>query len=174
MADWNVFIKDDTPYTMFILFVAFLLYSYHNKPFHIICCYYVLFSHLFLIGVEIPDVNAWIIYPIAVGLGMAVGEVVKEEVHSPYFWPHIVVVIFGTLSLGPTWILFPMIYIAMGTISGYKRMSLYSTITLVITSVVSTQIGAAPLVALCTAAFGLLPFAFLCPLFPKEVPFDVV
>ena len=172
MPHWNAFIKDDSPYTMCILFIAFLLYSYYHKPFHILCSYYILFSHLFLIGIEIPGVNAWVIYPIAVGLGMAVGEVVQEEVHSPYFWPHIIVVTFSVLPLGPTWVLFPMIFVAMSTISGYKRMSLYSAITLIITSVVSTQIGAAPLVALCTAAFGLLPFAFLCPLFPKDVPFN--
>ena len=174
MPNWNAFIKDDSPYTMCLLFIAFLLYSYYHKPFHILCGYYILFSNLFLIDIDIPEVNAWIIYPIAVGLGMAIGEVVKQEVHLPYFWPHIAVVTFGTLPLGPTWILFPMIFIAMSSISGYKRMSLYSAITLIITSVVSTQIGAAPLVALCTAAFGLLPFAFLCPLFPKDVPFDVV
>ena len=172
MPDWNILLKDETPYTMCVIFTSFLLYSYHSRPSYILSVFYIFLSHLFLVGLYIPEVHAWITYPIAVGLGMAVGEVVKEEVHLPYFWPHIVVVTFGTLPLGPTWILFPLIFIAMSTISGYKRMSLYSAITLIITSVVSTQIGAAPLVALCTAAFGLLPFAFLCPLFPKDVPFD--
>lgn len=174
MTDWNVLVKDDNPYTMCIIFIAFLLYSYHPKPFHILSGYYVLFSHLFLVGVEVPCVHAWITFPVAVGVGMAIAEVVKEEVHLPYFYPHIVVVIFGTIPLGPTWILFPMIFAAMATISGYKRMSAYSILTLVVTSVVSTQVGAAPLVALCCSACMLLPFAFLCPLFPKEIAFNEV
>lgn len=174
MTRWNIFIKDETPNTMCILFIAFLVYSYYNKPFHILCGYYILFSHLFLIGIEVSGVNAWIIYPIAVGLGMAVGEVVKEDVHFPYRLPHIIVVVFGVIPLGITWGLFPVIFVTMTLISGYKRMAAYSAPTLAITAVISTQIGAAPLVALCTAAFGLLPFAVLCPLFPKEIPFDEV
>ena len=159
---------------MCIIFIAFLLYSYYPKPFHILSGYYVFFSHLFLIGLGVSCVHAWVTYPIAVGLGMAIAEVVKEEVYMPYFYPHIVVVVFAVIPLAPTYILFPMIFAAMATISGYRRMSAYSIPTLLVTSVVSTQVGAAPLVALCCSAFMLLPFAFLCPLFPKEVPFDVV
>jgi len=174
MPNWNLLVTDDSPYTMCIIFIAFLLYSYHPNPFRIVSGYYVLFSHLFLLGLDVPRVHAWVMYPIAVGVGMAIAEVVKEDAHPPYFWPHIVVVIFGVIPLGPTWILFPMIFAAMATISGYKRMSAYSIPTLVLTSVISTQVGAAPLVALCCSACMLLPFAFLCPLFPKEIPFDEV
>jgi len=174
MPNWNLFITDDSPYTMCTIFIAFLLYSYHPKPFRILCAYYVLFSSLFLVGLEVPCVNAWVTYPIAVGLGMAIAEVVKEEVHPPYFYPHIVVVVFGTIPLGLTWIIFPLIFATMATISGYKRISAYSIPTLVMTSVISTQVGAAPLVALCCSACMLLPFAFLCPLFPKEIPFNEV
>tara|TARA_B100000963_G_C22563238_1_gene642451 strand:- start:353 stop:877 length:525 start_codon:yes stop_codon:yes gene_type:complete len=174
MADWNVLIKDDTPYTMCLIFIAFLLYSYHPKPFRIISAYYIFFSHWFLLGLEISSVQVWISYPIGVVLGMAIAEVVKEEVHMPYFWPHIGVVFFGVLPLGPTWIIFPIMFAAMTTISGYKRMSVYCIPTLIVISVVSTQIGAAPLVALCVSACMLLPFGITCPLFPKDVPFDVV
>lgn len=174
MPDWNVLILDDTPYTMCLIFIAFLLYSYHPKPFRIICAYYVFFSHLFLVGLDVSSVHAWITYPIAVGLGMAIAEVVKEEIHPPYFWPHIVVVVFGVIPLGPTWIIFPLIFAAMATISGYRRMSVYTIPTLIVISVVSTQIGSAPLVALCGSACMLLPFGFACPLFPKEVPYSVV
>jgi len=117
MANWNILLTDDSPYTMCLIFIAFLLYSYHQKPFRILCGYYVIFSHLFLVGLGVPSVHAWITYPIAVGLGMAIAEVVKEEIHPPYFWPHIVVVLFGVIPLGPTWILFPMIFAAMATIS---------------------------------------------------------
>ena len=105
---------------------------------------------------------------------MAIAEVVKEDVHMPYFWPHIAVVLFGVIPVGPTWIIFPIIFAAMTTISGYKRMSVYCIPTLVLISAVSTQIGAAPLVALCGSACMLLPFGFTCPLFRKDVPFDEV
>lgn len=174
MPDWNVFVTDDSPYTMCTIFIAFLLYSYYPKPFRILSAYYILFSHLFLVGLKMSCVHAWVTYPIAVGLGMAIAEVVKEEVHLPYFYPHTAVVLFGVIPLGPTYILFPMIFAAMAIISSYRRMSAYSIPTLVVISVVSTQVGAAPLVALCCSACMLLPFAFLCPLFPKEIPFNEV
>lgn len=150
------------------------MHSYYPKPFRISCGYYVLMSFLFLIGVEIPRVCAWVIYPIAVALGMCIAEVVKEEVHLPYFWPHLIVVLFGAIPLGPIWILFPLIYSIMTIISGYKRMSAYSIPTLILSSVISTQIGAAPLVAFSCSVCMLLPFAIFCPLFPKEIPFVVV
>lgn len=174
MPQWNVLLTDNTPYTMALIFISMLLYSYKPKLFRIISGYYLVMSHMFLVGLEVVDVHAWITYPIAIVLGMCIGEVVMEEVHMPYFYPHIIVVLFGLLPLGPTWIIFPLIFSAMTGISGYKRMSAYSIPTLILTSVISTQIGAAPLVALCCSASMLLPFALLCPLFPKDVPFDPV
>lgn len=174
MHDWNVLITDKTPYTMALIFISMLVYSYKPKPFRILCGYYLCFSFLFLSGLHIADVNAWVTFPIAVALGMAIGEVVKQEVNPAYFYPHITVVLFGLAPLGPTWILFPLIFSAMCAISGYKRMFAYSVPTLVLTSVLSTQIGAAPLVALCCSACMLLPFALLCELFPKDIPFEPV
>jgi hypothetical protein len=173
MHDWNVLITDATPYTMALIFISMLLYSYKPTPCRILCGYYLCFSFLFLSGLHL-DVNAWVSFPIAVALGMAIGEVVKQEVNPAYFYPHITVVLFGLAPLGPTWILFPLIFSAMCAISGYKRMFAYSVPTLILTSVLSTQIGAAPLVALCCSACMLLPFALLCELFPKDIPFEPV
>ena len=174
MHQWNVIVTDDSPYTMCYIFLAFLIYSYYKKPYRILCGFYILSSLFFLVGVHEPEVQAWITYKIAVGLGMMIGEVVKQEVTPSYAYAHIVVVVFGILPLGPTYIIFPLLFSAMATISGYKRMSLYAITSLTLISVLSVYVGAAPLMALCISVVGLMPFVFFCELFPKDVPFDEV
>ena len=159
---------------MILIFISFLTYSYHPKPFVILSAYYTTTSHLFLVGLDIPLVHAWITFPIAVGLGICIGEVVKEETRKSFYLAHLVAIIFSTIPLAPTWIIFPTMFCAMAAICGYKRILAYAIPTLLITSIVSTQIGCAPVVSICTSALGLVPFAFLCELFPHEVPFDVV
>ena len=158
---------------MALIFTSCLLYSYYHKPFQILAGYYVLSSFAFLVGFR-QEVHLLVTYPIAAGFGMCVGAVVSEEVNPSYVYPHLGVVLFGLTPVGPTWVIFPLLYCAMAAAAGYKRLSAYSIPTLIVTCIISTQIGAAPLVALCCCAIMIVPFAILFPLFPKDVPFDVV
>lgn len=171
---WNALVNDDKPYTIAVLFLSMLLYSYYKKPFRILCGVYVLSSLAFITQFSLDDVQKWVTFPLAVLMGVGVSAVVAQEVNPAFFYPHFFVSLFGLTPIGPTWVIFPLLYCAMTALAGYKRLTAYCIPTLVVSAILSSQIGAAPLVALCTSATMLVPFSFLCPLFDKEIPFDPV
>jgi len=172
---WNVLLKNSDEPNIF-LGLAILTYSYKKMPFKIITASYIFSSLLVLAGQDVELVSAWFTIPVCVAFGMAIAAVIDENVNPAYFYPHVGVSVFGALlppKYGRT-ILFPILFCLMLVLAGYKRLTAYCVPVLVISTAISSQIGAAPLVALCCSACMLLPFAILCPLFRKEIPFSEV
>lgn len=156
--------------TIKYIFIAFLLNSYFRKPYKILCCFYVLSSFCFIFEL-VNNVENFVTSKLGVVLGMCVSEVVQEKVRSSYLLTHVGVVSFGALlpaQYGGE-IVFPLLFCLMALVSGYKRMVMYSVPTLICATAISWQIGFAAPVALCSAALGLIPFAFCCELFPDEI-----
>ena len=174
MRDFSKICTDYSPQTAGLVFISMLLYSYYRLPYKIMSAYYACYSLTFLLDIDIAAVNGLIAFPIAVWLGICIGEVVSEDVTARYFPLHLVGALLSLAPVDATWILFPVLFCASALVCGYKRMLAYAFPTLLIIGVITSQIAFAPLVALCSSVVMLLPFALVCPLFPKEIPFEMV
>ena len=174
-------IYDQSAWTMITVFTSFLFYSYYRHPLKVLCCFYILSSLLFvlkpLLGFEEPIVHAWFTFKIAAIVGMYCAEVVAEEMNKAYALIHLGTILFacsfGFHSFGG-WIVYPLVFILMAAVSGYKRICAWSIPSLLIITLVSQYVYGVPFVSLCVPISMLLPFAFVCDLFPKDLSFDMV
>ena len=162
-----------------MVFTSFLFYSYYRHPLRVLCCFYILSSLLFvlkpLLVFEEPIVHAWFTFKIAAIIGMYCSEVVAEKVNQDYALIHLGTILFactfGFHSFAG-WIVYPVVFILMAAVSGYRRMAVWAVPSLLITSLVSQYVYGVPFVGLCVPIAMLLPFAFLCELFPYDIPLD--
>ena len=172
---WGVLFTDNSPVCMYIVFLSFVIYSYVQFPWRIMCIFYMVSSLLFImrpIGVIEPDVHAWFTYKVAVIIGMSCAEVVKEETKKSYMYTHIGVILFSFMFAYDKiagWIVMPMLFVIMSVLSGYKKMTSFATPVLILSSILCSKLPAAPLISICLPVVGLVPFQFVYDVFPEEV-----
>lgn len=173
--------KDESAWTMIMVFTSFLFYSYYRHPLRVLCGFYILSSLLFVLkpvlGVEEPVVHAWFTFKVAAIIGMYCAEVVAEKVNQEYLLIHFATILFactfGFHSFAG-WIVYPIVFILMALVSGYRRVCIWALPSLLLTTLLSQYVYGVPFVGLCVPIAMLLPFAFLCELFPYDIPLDKV
>ena len=175
MSPWSILYTDTSPWCMYFIYVSFLVYSYIRKPWRILCGFYLLSSALFILRPVIPSepvVHAWFTYKICVVIGMACAEIIRVETKKIYMFTHIGTVMFSCFFVYDKvagWVVMPLIYILMSLLSGYTKMTLFCGPTMVLTSIVSSQLKGVPFITVCMPIIGLFPFYYFFDLFPEDL-----